>query len=48
MEKVATMVEVMKFLGYDNIATFRKEWAELSDKDKDQLKRGIGNGSLTY
>ena len=43
----ATMVEVMRFFGMQ-IATFRKEWEKLTDQDKAQLKRGIGDGTLNY
>ena len=43
----ASMVDVMKFFGIQ-IATFRKEWEQLTDTDKAQLKKGIGDGSLTY
>lgn len=41
------MVAVMHFFGM-KVGEFRKEWAELSDKDKAELKSGIENGSLTY
>lgn len=42
------MLAVMKFMGYTNAASFRKEWVLLSDTDKAQLKAGIENGTLTY
>lgn len=32
----------------ENLTDFGKEWRDLSDKDKTDLKVGIGNGSLTY
>ena len=41
------MVDVMKFFGIP-IAQFRKEWAELTDKDKEQIKQGIEDGTLSY
>lgn len=44
----ATMVEVMRFFDYKNAAQFRKDWAELHGDDKEQLKNGIGDGTLTY
>lgn len=44
---MATMGEVMKWFGM-RPAEFRKEWAELTDQDKTDLKTGIGNGTLTY
>jgi hypothetical protein len=43
----ATIVEVMRFFNIP-IATFRKEWGDMTDKDKKELQTGIGNGSLTY
>jgi hypothetical protein len=43
----ATMLECMRFFDIP-IATFRKEWAELSDTDKAQIKKGIGDGSFAY
>ena len=30
------------------LAKFRKEWAELSDSDKAQIKAGIADGTLNY
>jgi len=49
----ATATEVMRFFdftedGKQNVAKFRKEWAELSDEDKAAIKTGIGNGTLSY
>jgi len=48
--KPATLAEVYKFFaapGY-NMAQFRAEWAELTDKDKADLKNGIGNRTYNY
>lgn len=43
----ATMVDVMKF--FEIVPTaFRKEWQELDAPAKEQLKSGIGDGTLTY
>lgn len=47
------MLEVFKFFSDNktndyNIAQFRADWQALSDKDKEDLKTGIANGSLTY
>ncbi len=42
-----TMKDVMKFMEMGT-ATFSKEWRELTDTDKKQLKAGIGNGTLDY
>ena len=40
--------DIRKFFGIDNVALFRKEWSELSDVDKAQIKDGLTDGSLTY
>lgn len=41
------MVEVMKYFGM-KVTEFRAEWARLTDRDKEQLKRGVADGTLTY
>lgn len=40
--------EIRQFFGITNVALFRKEWSELSDKDKAEIKEGLSNGSYTY
>lgn len=46
----ATLKDVMAFLRKDNetITQFSAEWKTLTDKDKADLKNGIGDGTLTY
>lgn len=44
----ATPKEVKEFFGFTNSPEFIKDWKELSDQDKIDLKEGIGNGSLNY
>ncbi len=50
----ATMIEVMDYFefrredGKRDVAGFRKQWDQLSDEGKAQLRQGIGNKSLTY
>lgn len=41
------MVKVMKFFGMST-TEFRKEWAQLTDQDREQIKAGVADGSLTY
>lgn len=43
----ANIAEVMKALDMKP-GEFRKEWAELADQDKDQIKEGVGNGTMDY
>jgi hypothetical protein len=50
---MASMVEVFNFFsdGKTNdykLAQFRKDWGELSEQDKVDLRSGVGNGSFTY
>jgi hypothetical protein len=54
----ATIMDVMKFMGKRDanaetgepggIKGFQNEWKALSDEDKEQLKQGVGDGTLTY
>lgn len=56
--KPATMGDVARALGFNSeaakldprmsLGTFRTEWAGLDDASKDQLKRGVGNGTMAY
>jgi len=32
----------------ETLSDFSKEWRELSPEDKDDLKNGVGDGSMTY
>jgi hypothetical protein len=34
--------------GYKGLTAFRKDWEELTPADKDALRTGIADGSLTY
>ena len=49
----ATLKQVSDFMktgdpARDTLAKFRSEWQELPEKDKAEIKKGIGNGTLTY
>lgn len=43
----ASIKEVMAFFGM-TAQEFTKEWRKMSQQDKEELRRGIGDGSLTY
>ena len=43
----AGIKEVMAYFGIP-ITQFGKEWKQLSEQDKNQLRRGIGDGTFTY
>lgn len=42
--------DVMEYFGKGDggLKGFQAEWKALTDKDKEQLKQGIGDGTLTY
>ena len=44
----ATLNDIRIFFGYDNATQFRKEWMELSPESREQIKKGIADGTLTY
>lgn len=46
--RIATLNEVRAHFGITSAAEFAREWRSLTDTDKDQIKRGIGDGTLTY
>lgn len=46
--KTASLTDVQKYFGYTNLAQFRKDWVELDDATKKDLRNGIGNGTFTY
>jgi hypothetical protein len=43
----ATLKNVMAYFGIPT-GIFSREWKELTDADKQQIKAGIGNGTETY
>lgn len=43
----ASIAEVRNYFGMPT-GEFATEWKQLSDKDKKDLKQGIGNGTLNY
>lgn len=45
--KLKSVIEFFKLDG-DKTMALGKEFAELDDESKDQIKTGLGNGSLTY
>jgi hypothetical protein len=44
----ATIKQVMAFFGESVVAKFTREWKDMTDADKNQIKGGIGDGTLTY
>lgn len=46
----ATLKQVTDYfrLPGQTLKGFTEEWKALSEKDKEDLKNGIGNGTLTY
>ena len=47
-EKLATLMEVKNFFGFDSGADFRSQWLKIDEAGRDAIRVGIANGSLTY
>lgn len=47
MVNTISLKDIMAFFGMSP-REMTKEWKALSDKDKEQIKSGLENGSLTY
>jgi pyruvate kinase len=46
-EKKASIKDIKDYFGL-TMPQMKNEYTPMSDKDKDDLKTGIGNGTLTY
>lgn len=47
----ATLKQVADYFGRlpgQTLKAWTEEWKQLSDEDKEQIKDGIGDGTLTY
>lgn len=47
MPEIVTIKDVMAYFDM-SAATFAREWKKLSTEEKNQLKAGIANESLSY
>jgi len=43
-----TIKELMDFFGYKSSVEFMRDWKGLTHDDKEQLKQGMADGSMTY
>lgn len=48
METKLTVKDLKDFFGYAKLADFSKDWKLLADEDRDQLRAGIADGTMTY
>lgn len=50
MNTKATLKQISEYfrLPGQTLKEFTADWQKLSDEEKDQLKLGLGNGTLTY
>ena len=46
--EMTNLTAIKEFFGFATLGDFRNEWTQLSDKDKNELREGIENGTLTY
>jgi len=47
IDKIASVLDVMHYFDMKP-GEFKLDWMKMTVTDKDQLRAGIGNGSLTY
>lgn len=51
MDDVARTVsakELKEFFGYTKLADFSRDWKELSEAERAQIRGGIADGTFTY
>jgi hypothetical protein len=44
----ATLNEIRTFFGYENASTFAKDWRQMSEVDKEHIRKGLSDGTFTY
>lgn len=44
----ATLKDIKDFFGYSSLSAFSADWKQMPEQDREQIRTGIGNGSLTY
>jgi len=40
--------QIQEFFGIETVGEFAREWRQLTEKDKKDLREGIANGTLNY
>lgn len=43
-----TLKAIKDFFGYEKLSDFSADWKEVPVKDRDEIKAGLSDGSLTY
>lgn len=46
--KPIQLKDLKEYFGYSKLADFSKDWKELTEEDRMQIKAGIADGSMTY
>jgi hypothetical protein len=44
----ATLMAVKEYFGYPTLKAFSDDWKQMPEKDRKQIREGIGNGTFTY
>jgi len=44
----ANLNKIREYFGYENASEFRKDWMKLTTEDRNQIKAGFENGTMTY
>lgn len=48
MANEVTMKDIRDFFGYEKLADFSADWKQMPNADRDQIRAGLGDGTLTY
>lgn len=48
MAEALTIKDMKEFFGYTKLADFSKDWKELTDDDKKQIRQGLADGTYNY
>jgi hypothetical protein len=43
-----TAKELKEFFGYEKLADFSRDWKELSEEERAQIRGGIADGTFNY
>lgn len=46
--KPAGIAQLKNALGYEKLGEFRSDWKDLPDTDKDDIRKGVTDGTFTY
>lgn len=45
---ISELGKIREYFGYESLAKFGADWRALAEKDKEDIRKGISDGSLNY